>query len=829
MDRLLISIAIFMISLISLLLELTLVRVFDVVFDSSLSYLIVSCAIYSLGLSGLYVYLRQSNGNNITIELAAKSTVLFAVSIIFILPALNFLSHTYRVFSQTSILMTLISYVGVYASVAIPFFFAGTVLASLFVVYVKNFHALYFWDLLGASLGCLLVLPLLPRIAPQGIMLISAAIALWSSLLLLNEKRIVKALIFLFGVGLFSSAFILPYNFFDFKGFYEKRNVINAREENRVEKVVWDPVSKIEVVSQEVIIIGGGYGGNNKPLLRKHIAYDGGSQSSHIYPFSGDFKKLRSYMPFLADWHFWQRGVLASHYLKNDNGHNVLILGSAGGQETKAALVYGAKHVDAVEMVKAVVEIGKRDYADFNGGILNDPRVSVHVDEGRSFLRRSKKQYDIIQIFSNHTSSSIAAGNGLISPVYLQTVDAYKEYFSHLKSDGILHINHHLFPRVVTTAAAAWKEIGLGDFQKHVIVFERYLKDGESFVETLPTILIKRSPWTTTEVQKLETFFSIPSNEPFLYNLVANPLSTEDERNFLSKEFFLGDLPEKIAKIVPYDVSPPTDNKPFFNFYWKSLDRIYAKPGNFFTVKVAGFASGSRFLFMPVQLKNIFLMFVVSVLFGAIIFIFPAIQKNTKHVNMSLSEKSYFCLLGFGFISLEFTFIQLFIKLLGVPLYSFSVIIFTLLLSAGLGSLFSKRISIESKKQLMFPFFCIILFGFLSYGFYDSFFWFMLDKDYYLRVLATIIALFPVGFFLGIPLPLGIKLISQKSSEKVPWAWALNGFFTVFGGFLAIIFSVLWGFKVIFLISLVCYFIAFLSFINMKKHVSFGTVLTYSD
>ncbi|MGX9727170.1 MAG: spermine/spermidine synthase domain-containing protein [Candidatus Electronema sp. VV] len=73
---------------------------------------------------------------------------------------------------------------------------------------------------------------------------------------------------------------------------------------------------------------------------------------------------------------------------ERDSGQEVLIIGAAGGQETKAALTFGAKHVDVVELVGFVVKVGKELYKDFNGGIFNDPRVTAHVDEGRSFLRQ---------------------------------------------------------------------------------------------------------------------------------------------------------------------------------------------------------------------------------------------------------------------------------------------------------------------------------------------------------------------------------------------------------------------------------------------------------
>ena len=171
--------------------------------------------------------------------------------------------------------------------------------------------------------------------------------------------------------------------------------------------------------------------------------------------------------------HFWTRGVLASHYLKRGTGADVSIFGTAAGQETKAALLFGAGRVDGVELVDAVVQLGKGRYSAFIGNIFRDPRVHNQVGEGRSYLRASSTKYDIIQIFSNHTSSNIAVGSGATTPVYLQTVDAYREYFEHLKQDGILHVNHHFYPRMIVMAARAWKEAGHRDFQQHVIVFER--------------------------------------------------------------------------------------------------------------------------------------------------------------------------------------------------------------------------------------------------------------------------------------------------------------------------------------------------------------------
>ena len=99
-------------------------------------------------------------------------------------------------------------------------------------------------------------------------------------------------------------------------------------------------------------------------------------------------------------------------------GAAVLVIGSAGGQEIKAALMYGASHVDGVELVDAVVELGKTTYAQYIGDLFHHPKVNVQVGEGRSYLRASQEKYDIIQIFSNHTSSSTGSGTGAMTPFW---------------------------------------------------------------------------------------------------------------------------------------------------------------------------------------------------------------------------------------------------------------------------------------------------------------------------------------------------------------------------------------------------------------------------
>ena len=78
------------------------------------------------------------------------------------------------------------------------------------------------------------------------------------------------------------------------------------------------------------------------------IFYDGGDQSSEIVEFDGDIEQLRRDLPDNFKKHFTLKRRLISHALKEGKDQNVLIIGAAGGQEIKAALAYGAAHIDAV-------------------------------------------------------------------------------------------------------------------------------------------------------------------------------------------------------------------------------------------------------------------------------------------------------------------------------------------------------------------------------------------------------------------------------------------------------------------------------------------------
>ncbi|HEY2906778.1 MAG TPA: hypothetical protein VGJ29_12835, partial [Vicinamibacterales bacterium] len=600
----------FLVAMTTLVVEVLLTRIFDVIMWPNMAFAIISCAMFGLALGGLYELFRPAAAIATASTTAARAALLFAVSVWLLPLLLNVIPFSLEQVGRAPVAQ-IAWFLILYIVLLLPFFLSGLCICRLFAARPAVIHRLYFWDLSGAAVGTLTLIPLLPILGPARLLLIAALAGLVASALLADSAR---GRLVLSGVAVvFIAAPVwLGTRYLTLSLHDDKREVQTSTAEGRLEFSRWDPVSQISIIDQPPA---------NKAtagLDKKHVAYDGGTQSSNFFPFDGDYAALRRELPHRLLSQFWQRGVLASHYVRRDRGSRVLIIGSAGGQETKAAVMYGASRVDAVEMVGTVVDLATHQYADYIGHIFEQPGVYPHIGEGRSFLRASHETYDIIEIFSNYTSSSVAEGSGAISPVYLQTVEAYREYFSHLAPEGILHISRYAYPRMIATAATAWHSMGRDDFRSHVVVFERL--DAKN--DHNPTVLIKMSPWTRGEIADLTSFFSFPAEQEPPYQFAENPL--DPERSFLPDIFYSGALPPAFVRETPYDVSVVTDDRPYFNFLRRSLRVV--DPDRAHGVDAATAAVINSQLvrrWMPMDWLHLILTAVAAVLYGVVFILLP--------------------------------------------------------------------------------------------------------------------------------------------------------------------------------------------------------------
>jgi uncharacterized membrane protein YagU involved in acid resistance len=807
------SFGVLLIALSTLVLELMLTRVFDVVLAPNLAYFVVTSAVFAFGLAGIVATLRpMAPEQDITSFLVGRS-IGFAVVTALLIPLINFLPLDYTQLGKHAI-RTILSFLTLYVALLLPFFLGGSVLIAIFSKYAVRIQRLYFWDLMGAGVGSIIVIPFIAMIGPGGLMLAAAALALLAAALF-SESRNLRYVVVVAAVVLVAYPVLKAPNYIDFTQHVDKRGVKEALEQGRGEFVRWDPISKIYVIDETwspALSVPWHRSGD-----RKAIQYDGGNQSSYFYKFDGNLKALREHIDRdKSDItnHFWQIGVLASHYLKRDTGQRVLVIGSAGGQETKAALVYGAAHVDAIELVPTVVELGQGRYSSYIGDIFKNPAVHVESGEGRSFLRHSNQSYDIIQIYSNYTSSSIAQGTGALEPAYLQTAEAYEDYFSHLTPNGILHINHDAFPRMITTAALAWKQMGRTDFARHVVVF---LMPSEL---TLPTVLFKMQPWTPEEISTLSAFLAPPEVEADRrLTMVEDPL--DPSKSFLSPDFYSGDFPASVAQKMAVYATPRTDDKPYFDMMRKSLKMLKPDPSIYLDAGTAEIVNEASNYSKGIPMDWIHLVFtgVASLVFMVVFVLVPLRFSNVGREEGSTSFPllTYFSCLGAGFITLELVFIQKFSHLIGSPLYTYSTVIFTMLVSAGMGSAASEKFGITPQQKWTIPFIGVLVLGTALALLYPELSHVVLGLPLAGRILASGAMIFPLGFFLGMPFPLGILAIAGHPRGAIAWAWGMNGLFTVGGGFAGILISMGYGFNVAIGIALFLYAVAFGVFPRLQR------------
>ncbi|MGB7932846.1 MAG: hypothetical protein WCH04_11595, partial [Gammaproteobacteria bacterium] len=710
-----IKLGLLLVAMTTLLIELLLIRIFDVILTSNLGYMVISTALLSLGLGGIYRAIRPLPAERNVNRNLAVFAAFFGLATLAILPVFNILPFDFYELADAPVSQSFYL-IGMYLSLAFPFFFAGLIFTTVFSEFSDSIQILYCWDLAGAGLGAVILIPFLPKFGPGGMLFIAAALTLVASALFSGSWRwggIVSAV-----VAMLILIPIVHYpDYYDFKEHLDKRGVKTARELERIEFTRWDPISKIDVVDltprdpavlkkyQDTHIMG---------AISKKAQYDGGTQSTEIYQFDGDLQKLRNQVETgqFAKFHnapWWQWGVLASHYLKRDQGQKVLIIGSAGGQETKAALMYGAGSIDDIELVGTVIELGKDRYATYNGGIFNHPNVIARKAEGRSFLRSTKNKYDIIQIFSNHTSSSIASGTGAMATSYLQTADAFQEYFSHLSEDGILHMNHHIYPKLVTTAALAWSRMGRKDFQKHVVVFHK--REGR---DNLSTLLIKMTPWTQNDIEKLFGLIKMFGDEE-TYKLAEDPINPDN--SFLSPEFYSGKMSQSLIESIPYRVEASTDDKPYFNFLRKKIGWLEPDPRVFVNEPTAGLINSQMQRGIPMDIIHLIVTCALGIL-AVLVFIFlPLLFSKVGRAEWpwKYTTLAYFSCLGAGFIIIELAFTQIFMKLIGYPLYAFSTVIFALLVSSAIGSVYSFKLGISPEKRWAVPFLGVLITGLCLY------------------------------------------------------------------------------------------------------------------
>lgn len=699
--------------------ELTLIKIYDVQFYPQFSFLIISISFFGFGLASVPLLFKQrlitkevDFGIWVSLSLALSN----AGIIIFIKTAnisIDFLNLSFKLIGVPLLITIFLS--------ALPFVILGYVIGSLFQRAQASIAGFYLADLLGAGFG-VLTFPFLIKYLGADSLLLFANVPIIIYLFLRSRTAIVRIINFF-------CLFILFLTYSKFANLTAPTFTLKWMRNDQIqhiENTYWDTLGRLDVVRMP-----------NSNL--KYIFYDGGTISTPIYRFDGDFKKLLTSFEVDPEVDFGRISTLASHWLRKSEPYSTYQIGVGAGQETKAALMFGAARIVGVDVNGRVLQLLKGPYADYSGNIFNHPKVEIHNSDGRRFLESNSEKFDVIQMFAAYQNAGALSGTGMLEATYLYTTEAFQLYFSRLNVNGILHLNVRLPERLLATAGKAWGNLGRKDFGRHVVLIE---EAGDSL---LPTTLLKMSPWTQGEVSNLIDLFERSKRKK--YKFLYHPFLGSSYSSSLD-DALSGDISAVTSLNSPVSLIPPTDDRPFYFNHFNPKYRgnsltldYYEKKANlpihYISLKAWSFYSG-------------FVLFVILILMSAF-------TRGAMVFRDQVYCGLYFVLLGIGFIGVQYNFLYRLIRLFDTPTVGYAVVLGGMLLLQGLGGgLLANKIK---GRRIEIVFFGLLLF-------YEILIYFLGTQiivaigsigPLSLRVIVSVIFLAPISVMCGVLFPLGVR------------------------------------------------------------------------
>ncbi|HHI69029.1 MAG TPA: hypothetical protein ENJ97_06870 [Planctomycetes bacterium] len=492
-------------------------------------------------------------------------------------------------------------------------------------------------------------------------------------------------------------------------------------------------------------------------------------------------------------------------------GGSILCIGAGGGLDVLTAHYFGKKRIVGVEINPSVVEAVRKVFPAFSGYLYDSrrhPGIEVHVAEGRHFMETTKEKFDVVQLSGVDTFSTTEAGAFSLSENFLYTVEAFKTYLSHLKEGGVLTLTRwfapagepspgpdgrlHLWPRYsLRLLTLAWKGLeafGVKDPAKCIYFFRSGL---------FTVILVRPEGWTPAQTAVLDKFLAGMGFEPLLLPGAKGPALTVAGKSWPNVYAEFARAPDKDAYIAsyPFNVEPPTDDRPFF-FEVSRFKHIFSK--EHYLNSLGGMTAHGilSVLLLEVLLLGFFL--VILPLKNLLL----ALKKELPRERI-FGGTLYFTCLGLGFMMVEIALSQKFILFLGHPFYSLAVVLFALLVFSGIGSALSHKVPIPLLAPLL-PAALALIYG----AALDPLFGALLHLDTWLRILVAVLLIAPLGLALGIPFPSGVRLLGKTGEGLVPWAWGVNGYASVLASVLAIVLAISVGFTMVLALAALLYVLA---------------------
>ncbi|HSG15337.1 MAG TPA: hypothetical protein VLE70_03310 [Anaerolineae bacterium] len=798
------------ISAATILLELTLLRLFAVQQFYHFAFMAVSLALLGAGAGGSILSVWPRRLRPISLSLAFAVATLLAYLVINYLPF-----DSFSIAWDSRQLSYLAAY---FLAAAVPFLFAGLLIGGELMAAGGSVsgrprsNQVYGANLIGSALGSLASLLVLNAVGGEGAVVVTVMLAAVAGLLFgLADRRALTAMASVrlqaiaAGLLILGSSWVLlrpPDQLTQQLSPYKTLSILAQAFDARHTVTEWDATARLDVIESSTLHVMPGLSLLSPVGLppQAGLMLDGDSLMpiSSLAPESAEAAGLVDHLP---------AGV--AYRLRPEA--RVLVIEAGTGMDVLMAVAAGADQVTAVEENDLIIDQLTGDYRAFSYDLYGHPRVEVVNQSGRVFARQQGGSglaggagYDVVVVALTDPHRPVTSGAYGLTEDYLYTVEAFEDYLELMGPDGLLVVTRWLQTppsesgRVFGALADALVAAGT-DAAEQLMAFRT--------LRTM-TILAGRRPFDDQEIDSVRDFLNERNFDAVYYpgvsaaDLNRYSILPEPAYHALFQEI-LAD-PSNVYADYRFDIRPTTDNRPFFYhfFKWRQTPEILAGLG----MTWQPFGGSGYFVLVA-------LLILVS-LASAILIIGPLLLRRRRSapsptVNVPYWRWrvfAYFACLGLAFLFVEIPLAQRFILVLDKPVTALAIVLFSILLFSGLGSLTVGRwpmpwvlgglialiaaypLLVEPVSQLA------------------------LEQGTWGRVAMAILALAPIGFLMGMPFAGGLRVVEAQEPALVPWAWAINGSFSVISSVLAVMIALSWGFSAVLWLGAAAYGVALLVF-----------------
>lgn len=759
----------------TLVFEVALTRLLSVTTWYHLAFLAISTAMLGMTAGAVSVYLRPDRYTpSQVLSHAGRASVWYAFAaplalvVLCLVPVLS----PETTMGALSLLVTA-------AMSAMPFYCAGIVVTVMLTKTSMPVGRLYASDLAGAAGGCLVALACLEVVDAPSVILISAGIGLaaaacfWSSATLGRRSMLAGA----GAVGLIGLA-VLNSTTPDGIGPATVKGELQSRRAFEYER--WNSYSRVALFPRQNSAPqywGASPKAPAAPILQYHMNIDGeAGTTARRFSSMADIDHLRYDVTSVV------------HYLRPTG--RACVIGVGGGRDVQGAILFGHEQVTGIDVNRTFIDLLNGRFRDFSG-LAGRPGVTLVTDEARSYLARHPEIYSVIQMSLIDTWASTGAGAFSLSENGLYTIEAWRLFLSRLSGDGIFTVSRWFSPanlgetgRMLSLAVAALLESGATDPSRHIMMVS---------ATRVATLLVSREPFSGQDIARLQQVVA-----DLEFRSVIMPGVTPDHPILKT---ILGarssdDLHARIADAT-LRYEPPTDDSPyFFNMLRLSHLRrgLQASTG----VLRGNMVATYNLVVLLLSLAALCVAMVVLPLWSHAV-----TAQGTSRVLWPAA--GYFSLIGCGFMFLEIGLVQRLSVFLGHPIYGLGVLLFAIIASAGLGSLLSE--SWLPARPTRLGWLPVVMAGLILVGNVgiQQMMLQMASASTAQKIVASVVAVFPLGMLLGVFFPAGMRLVRGVRGAETPWYWALNGVFGVLCSALAVFVSIQFSISANFFLATLCY------------------------